>query len=71
MEGMHWRIDMTLKKDANTTLGKISTELEYHSEVESEHVETDRDTRDKMSLRRKCFNISFASAQFIEELMKI
>lgn len=45
--------------------------LETHPEMVFKYAEADRNTRPKMSLKRKRFNISFAPAQFIEELMQI
>ena len=72
VESMHWHLDVTFKEDANTTLDKTAAQnqniirkwclsmlklIEIHGK--------------KMSLRRKRFNISFAPAQFIEELMQI
>ena len=72
VESMHWHLDVTFKEDANTTLDKIAAQnqniirkwcLSMLKLIEI------RET--KMSLRRKRFNISFAPAQFIEELMKI
>ena len=72
VESMHWHLDVTFKEDANTTLDKTAAQnqniirkwcLSMLKLIEI------RGT--KMSLRRKRFNISFAPAQFIEELMKI
>ena len=72
MESMHWHLDVTFKEDTNTTLDKIAAQnqniirkwcLSMLKLIEI------RGT--KMSLRRKRFNISFAPAQFIEELMNI
>lgn len=72
VESMHWHLDVTFKEDANTTLDKTAAQnqniirkwcLGMLKLIEI------RDT--KMSLRRKRFNISFAPAQFIEELLKI
>lgn len=72
VESMHWHLDVTFKEDANSTLDKIASQnqniirkwcLSMLKLIEI------RGT--KMSLRRKRFNISFAPAQFIEELMKI
>ena len=72
IESIHWHLDVTFREDANTTLDKQAAQnqniirkwcLSMLKLIEI------RGT--KMSLRRKRFNISFASAQFIEELMKI
>ena len=72
VESMHWHLDVTFKEDANTTLDKTAAQnqniirkwcLSMLKLIEI------RGT--KMSLRRKRFNISFAPAQFIEDLMRI
>lgn len=72
VEIMHWHLDVTFKEDANTTLDKTAAQnqniirkwcLSMLKLIEI------RGTR--RSLRRKRFNISFAPAQFIDELMKI
>ena len=72
VESMHWHLDVTFKEDANSTLDKIAAQnqniirkwcLSMLKLIEI------RET--KMSLIRKRYNISFAPAQFIEELMKI
>lgn len=71
-ESMQWHLDVTFKEDANITLDKAAAQnqniirqwcLRMLKLIEI------RGT--KMSLRRKRFNISFAPAQLIEELLKI
>ncbi len=40
---MHWHLDVTFREDGNTTLDKqAAPEPEYNQEMESEHIENDR-----------------------------
>ena len=72
MESIHWHLDVTFKEDANTTLDKTAAQKQNIirkwclSMLELIEI---RGT--KISLRRKRFNISFAPAKFIDELIKI
>ncbi|GFI46449.1 hypothetical protein IMSAGC019_01763 [Lachnospiraceae bacterium] len=72
VESMHWHLDVTFKEDANTTLDKTAAQNQNIIRKWCLGMLKMIEIRGgKMSLRRKRFNISFAPAQFIEELMKI
>lgn len=69
---MHWQLDVTFKEEANTTLDKIAAQNQNIIRKWCLSMLKLIEIRGKkMSLKRKRFNISFASAQFIKELMKI
>ncbi|MCR2048214.1 ISAs1 family transposase [Acetatifactor muris] len=72
VESMHWHLDVTFKEDANTTLDKTAAQNQNIIRKWCLSMLKLLEIRGtKMSLRRKRFNISFAPAQFIEELLKI
>ncbi len=72
VESMHWHLDVTFKEDSNTTLDKTAAQNQNIIRKWCLSMLKLIEIRGKkMSLRRKRFNISFAPAQFIEELMKI
>lgn len=72
VESMHWHLDVTFKEDANTTLDKTAAQNQNIIRKWCLSMLKLIEIRGKkMSLRRKRFNISFAPAQFIEELMQI
>ena len=72
VESMQWHLDVTFREDADSTLDKTAAQnlniirkwclsmLKY-IEIRGK----------KMSLKRKRFNISFAPAKFIDELMQL
>lgn len=72
VEIMHWQLDVTFKEDANTTLDKTAVQNQNIIRKWCLSMLKLIEIRGKkMSLKRKRFNISFAPAQFIEELMQI
>lgn len=72
VESMHWQLDVTFKEDANHTLDKTAAQNQNIIRKWCLSMLKLIEIRgQKMSLRRKRFNISFAPAQFIEELMQI
>lgn len=72
VESMHWHLDVTFHEDANTTLDKTAAQNQNIIRKWCLSMLKLLEIRGKkMSLKRKRFNISFAPAQFIEELMQI
>lgn len=72
VESMHWHLDVTFHEDANSTLDKIAAQNQNIIRKWCLSMLKLIEIRgQKMSLKRKRFNISFAPAQFIEELMQI
>lgn len=72
VESMHWQLDVTFKEDANSTLDKTAAQNQNIIRKWCLSMLKLIEIRgQKMSLRRKRFNISFAPAQFIEELLQI
>lgn len=72
VESMHWHLDVTFHEDANSTLDKIAAQNQKIIRKWCLSMLKLIEIRgQKMSLKRKRFNISFAPAQFIEELMQI
>ena len=72
VESMHWQLDVTFKEDANTTLDKTAAQNQNIIRKWCLSMLKLIEIRGKkMSLRRKRFNISFAPAKFIDELMEI
>lgn len=72
VESMYWQLDVTFKKDANTTLDKTVTQNQNIIRKRCLGMLKMIEIRGtKMSLRQKRFNISFTPGQFIEELLKI
>lgn len=70
VEIMHWQLDVTFKEDANTTL--VKTAAQNQSIIRKwwlSMLKLIEIRGKKMSLKRKRFNISFAPAQLIEELI--
>ena len=72
VESMHWQLDVTFKEDANMTLDKTAAQNQNIIRKWCLSMLKLIEIRGKkMSLKRKRFNISFAPAQFIDELMQI
>lgn len=72
VESMHWHLDVTFKEDANKTIDKIAAQNQNIIRKWCLSMLKLIEIRgQKMSLKRKRFNISFAPGQFIDELMKI
>lgn len=72
VESMHWHLDVTFHEDANSTLDKTAAQNQNIIRKWCLSMLKLIEIRgQKMSLKRKRFNISFAPAQFIEELMQI
>ncbi|MBQ6888179.1 MAG: hypothetical protein IJN54_11775 [Lachnospiraceae bacterium] len=69
---MHWKVDVTFKEDANTTLDKIADQNQNIIRKWCLSMLKLLEIRGKkMSLKRKRFNISFAPGKFIDDLMQI